>query len=227
MHVAARARLVLARRPWIYWAVVAVLAGLAAATVQGQISSVAAERDRWGATRTVLVATGHHEAGDPVVAAPMTLPVAALPDTALDELPDGAVVRQRVAAGEVLTRTRRHRSRRAGNAGRAGDRGGCVVGPARTRRRRRPLRAGECRRSRRRRRCDGSPASSTTWSSSRSANVTDRAWPPPPSRASPACSISRDQFDRVRTVEPADEVRRRQRAPVNTRISTTTPRTIR
>ena len=58
MHVAARARLVLARRPWIYWAVVAVFAGLAAATVQAHISSVAAERDRWGATRTVLVATG-------------------------------------------------------------------------------------------------------------------------------------------------------------------------
>lgn len=103
MHVAARARLVLARRPWIYWAVVAVLSGLAAATVQGQISSVAAERDRWGATRTVLVATEHHEAGDPVVAAPTALPVAALPDAAIDVLPDGAVVRQRVAAGEVLT----------------------------------------------------------------------------------------------------------------------------
>lgn len=104
MHVAARARLVLARRPWIYWAVVAVLAGLAAATVQAQLSSVAAERDRRGATRTVLVATEHLEAGDPVAAAPTALPVAALPDSALDELPDGAVVRQRVAAGEVLTR---------------------------------------------------------------------------------------------------------------------------
>jgi hypothetical protein len=104
MHVAARARLVLARRPWIYWAVVAVLAGLASATVQGQVSSVAAERDRWGVTRTVLVATADLEAGDPVTAASRTLPVAALPDTALDGLPDGAVVRQRVAAGEVLTR---------------------------------------------------------------------------------------------------------------------------
>ena len=103
MHVAARARLVLARRPWIYWAVVAVLAVLAAAAVQGQISSVAAERDRWGATRTVLVATEHHEAGDPVVAALTALPVAALPVAAIDVLPDGAVVRQRVAAGEVLT----------------------------------------------------------------------------------------------------------------------------
>ena len=104
MHVAARARLVLARRPWIYWAVVAVLAVIAAAAVQGQISSVATERDRWGATRTVLVATEQLEAGDPVVAEPTALPIAALPDSALEELPDGAVVRQRVAVGEVLTR---------------------------------------------------------------------------------------------------------------------------
>ncbi len=104
MHVAARARLVLARRPWIYWVAVAVLAGLAATTVQGQISSIADERARWGASRTVVVATQHHEPGDPVVAELTTLPVAAVSDGALDELPDGAVARQRVAAGEVVTR---------------------------------------------------------------------------------------------------------------------------
>ena len=103
MHVAARARLVLARRPWIHWVVVAVLAGLAAAAVHSQIRAVAAERDRWGATRTVLVATRHHHPGDPVDAERTTLPVAALPDGALDELAGGAVVRQRVALGEVLT----------------------------------------------------------------------------------------------------------------------------
>ncbi len=103
MHVAARARLVLARRPWIYWAVVAVLAGLAAATVQGQISSIAAERAGWGTHRTVVVSSRHHEPGDPLVAAFAVLPVAAVPDGALDELPGDAVVRQRLATGEVVT----------------------------------------------------------------------------------------------------------------------------
>ena len=44
MHVAARARLVLARRPWIYWAVVAALATIAAIAVQGQLASIEAER---------------------------------------------------------------------------------------------------------------------------------------------------------------------------------------
>ena len=39
MHVAARARLVLARRPWIYWAVVAVFAGFGALLVAGAVGA--------------------------------------------------------------------------------------------------------------------------------------------------------------------------------------------
>ena len=104
MHVAARARLVLARRPWIYWAVVATLAALAAAVVHAEMTSIAAERDSWGSTRSVLVARQPLEPGDPIVAELASLPLAALPDDALAERPDDAVVRQRVAAGEVLTR---------------------------------------------------------------------------------------------------------------------------
>ena len=103
MHVAARVRHVLARRPWIYWVVVATLAGLAAMTVHGEMNSIATERGRWGTARTVMVASRFHEPGDPVVAAPEAVPLAALPDEALTEIPQGAVVRQRVAAGEVLT----------------------------------------------------------------------------------------------------------------------------
>ena len=103
MHVVARARLVLARRPWVYWAVVATLAALAAAAVHGEMTSIAAERDRWGSTRTVLVARHRLEPGDPVAADLVDLPTAAVPDSALDTIPNGARVRQRVAAGEVLT----------------------------------------------------------------------------------------------------------------------------
>jgi hypothetical protein len=103
MHVAARARLVLARRPWIYWAVVATLAVLVAGIVQAQLQSVATARDQWGTTRTVLVATRPHEPGEFIDAAPTELPVAVLPDGALTVVDDGAVVRQRVAAGEVVT----------------------------------------------------------------------------------------------------------------------------
>ena len=103
MHVAASARLVLARRPWIYWAVVTTLAVVAAAAVHGEMASVAAERDRWGSTRTVMVTRHELEPGDEIAADLVSLPVAAIPERALAEAPTGALVRQRVAAGEVLT----------------------------------------------------------------------------------------------------------------------------
>ena len=82
---------------------VAALATVAAVIVHSEMASIATERDRWGATRTVMIASQRHEPGDLIVAEPATLPVAALPDEALGEIPAGAVVRQRVAQGEVLT----------------------------------------------------------------------------------------------------------------------------
>jgi hypothetical protein len=103
MHVAASARLVLARRPWIYWAVVATLAAGAAAAVHGEMASIATERDRWGSTRTVMVTRHELEPGDEVAADLVDLPIAALPERALTEASAGAQVRQRVAAGQVLT----------------------------------------------------------------------------------------------------------------------------
>ena len=103
MHVAARARLVLARRPWIYWAVVATFATFAAAVVHGEMTSIAAERNSWGSTRRVLVARHQLEPGDVIVADLVELPVAALPVGSLTDEPVAAVVRQRVAAGAVLT----------------------------------------------------------------------------------------------------------------------------
>jgi len=103
MHVAAQARLVLARRPWIYWVVVATFATIAVIAVRGEMTSIANERDRWGATRDVLVARQQHEPGDPISADLVALPLAALPDDALVGLPATGHVRQRVSAGEVLT----------------------------------------------------------------------------------------------------------------------------
>ncbi len=104
MHVAARARLVLARRPWIYWVVVVVLAVAAASSVRSEMASIASERDTWGSASSVLVARHQLEPGDPITADLVSLPLAALPDGALTDEPTGAVVRQRVAAGEILTR---------------------------------------------------------------------------------------------------------------------------
>lgn len=103
MHVAARARLVLARRPWIYWVVVVALAAFVAVVVNGQLSTVSAARSEWGATRTVLVADESLEPGGIIHATATELPIAALPDASLSSLPEHAVLRQRVGIGEVLT----------------------------------------------------------------------------------------------------------------------------
>jgi hypothetical protein len=105
MHVAARTRLVLARRPWIYWVVVGTFAALAAGIVHGQLSSIAETRSSWGTTRDVLVADQPLEPGDPIEAEVVSLPLSAIPRDALSpDAADGAFVRQRVADGEVLTR---------------------------------------------------------------------------------------------------------------------------
>jgi hypothetical protein len=103
MHVAARARLVLARRPWLYWAVVATVAAGAGLIVHAEMTSVAAARDRWGSTRLVLVAGRQLEPGDPVEAELTAVPLALIPDGALSDRSGGALVRQRIADGEVLT----------------------------------------------------------------------------------------------------------------------------
>jgi hypothetical protein len=103
MHVVARARLVLARRPWVYWAVVAVLASALALTVDARLTSLDEARRNWGSTRTVLVAERPLEPGDPFDVRPVDLPMAAIPPGALDDLPAGAQLQQRVGIAEVLT----------------------------------------------------------------------------------------------------------------------------
>lgn len=127
MHVAASIRLFLARRPWVYWALVAALAVVLAMTVHLRLSAIDATRDAWGATRSVLVADQAMNPNDPIVATPAERPLAAIPDGALSALPDGARLRQRVGAGEVLVEV--DVARVAGPASRA-DPGTVVVAVA-------------------------------------------------------------------------------------------------
>ncbi len=68
-------------------------------------AQAAAARDAWGEARTVLVTTQAVEAGavlDGVVTA-RTIPVAALPDGAMETLPRTARARHPLAAGTVVT----------------------------------------------------------------------------------------------------------------------------
>lgn len=103
MHVAARVRLTLARRPWAYWSIVAALAAVPALGVHGHLVRLDEARRSWDETRPVLVATTALGPGDPILAHAVELPAALLPEGALEALPTDARLRQRVADGEVLT----------------------------------------------------------------------------------------------------------------------------
>ena len=101
MHVAVRARRFLARRPWVYWLVVALIATTMTLVVHAQLGAVDDARGSWGRTRRVLVAdvtgTGRHLRGDRV-----ELPEAMIPDGALTELAGRRNAAPARRAGEVL-----------------------------------------------------------------------------------------------------------------------------
>ncbi len=102
MHVVARTRLVVATRPWIYWAVVSVLVAATAFVVHAQMASLDAARHALRETRPVLVAAAPLEPGDRISARTVDLPIALVPVGALDAVGADALARQRVATGEVL-----------------------------------------------------------------------------------------------------------------------------
>lgn len=103
MHVAARVRVALARRPWAYWLIVATLAAVPALAVHGHLARLDEARHSWEQTRQVLVAATPLGPGDQILARHVDVPVALLPAGALGDLPEGARLRQRVADGEVIT----------------------------------------------------------------------------------------------------------------------------
>jgi hypothetical protein len=105
MHVVPQARHFLARHPWVYWAAVLSLAAVVAFTLRRQSSLLEQARDQWETTRNVLVADADLGPGDPIKASSKTLPLAAIPESAIAEVPSGARLSQRVASGEVLVTT--------------------------------------------------------------------------------------------------------------------------
>jgi hypothetical protein len=104
MNPLARARHVLARRPWLYWAAVLVLAGAGGWAVAAAAAGADDARRAWGATRDVLVATDDLAPGDPLAGhvALRPRPAPAVSDAAVASVPPGATARQHVAAGEAL-----------------------------------------------------------------------------------------------------------------------------
>jgi hypothetical protein len=111
MRFVARARHELARRPWIHWCLVAGLSTAAATSVASALAGVDRARESWGATANVLVATHPVPPGTPLagVVERRSVPVAVVPDGAVamvdlvDRAGGGAVARQHLAAGEIVT----------------------------------------------------------------------------------------------------------------------------
>jgi len=81
---------------------VALIAASIALVVRDQLGAIDDARNSWGRTRRVVVADVALEPGGVVEVTEVDRPAAMIPDGALTEWPVDAMLRQRVAAGEVL-----------------------------------------------------------------------------------------------------------------------------
>lgn len=99
----ARARIFLARHSWLRWIVVALLATTAGLATHQQLAAVEAERATWGDTVDVIIAARDLSPDEAIAVDTVSVPAAMAPPAALTALPEGARLRQRVTAGEILT----------------------------------------------------------------------------------------------------------------------------
>ncbi len=102
MHQLAWARLLLARRPWIYWLAIAAVASTVALGAARALGDVDAARRSWGEQQAVWIATDAIEPGQSITAARRDVPRALVPPGALTGSP-AAVARQRIGLGEIIT----------------------------------------------------------------------------------------------------------------------------
>jgi len=104
MHVLARARLVLARHPSLYWSAAAVLAAGAALVAADAAAGVDEARRSWGETRTVVLALGPVAPGAPLAGSTevRAVPLPLVPADALAALTGAEVARQHLTAGEIV-----------------------------------------------------------------------------------------------------------------------------
>jgi hypothetical protein len=111
-------RRLLARRPWIYWLVVAAAALATATVVRARVTAVDEARQAWGEARRVLVARDDTRPGELLQVELRELPAAVVPGAALAPDASGGplIARQDVTAGEIVTAADVGRSGRDGPA---------------------------------------------------------------------------------------------------------------
>ena len=102
--VGARTRQVLARSPWILWAVIAALAVAAAALAMSAMQRIDDARAAWGDSRAVVVAATDIAPGAALAGLTRVehLPGPLLPPAALGVVDPDAIARQAISAGEVV-----------------------------------------------------------------------------------------------------------------------------
>lgn len=104
--IVVRARRILVRHRWIHWLATAAIAAAVAATVLDLIEDVERQRDSWGATVDVLVATDDVDPGDPLDSTTewRTVPRAVAPPDAVGSDADvtSLVARQQISASEIV-----------------------------------------------------------------------------------------------------------------------------
>ena len=99
----AQARIFSARHSWLRWSLVGLFAATAGVATHRQLAAVEAERATWGDTIDVIIAARDLSPDESIAVDILSVPVAMAPVAALTTLPDGARLRQRVTAGEILT----------------------------------------------------------------------------------------------------------------------------
>ena len=104
MNPVARVRHVLARRPWLYWLAVLVLAATAGLVVADAAAGVEAARRSWGDTApsSLPLSTSPLVSSSPTTSRSGRRPEPMVPARAVSALPSRATARQRIAAGEMI-----------------------------------------------------------------------------------------------------------------------------
>jgi hypothetical protein len=92
-----------ARHPWVYWLVVALVAGSVGLGTARALAGVEAARRSWGEQETVWVASTAIDPGQPLTADRRSVPRAMAPSSAISTVPVDAVARQHISAGEIVT----------------------------------------------------------------------------------------------------------------------------
>jgi len=102
-----RMRMLLARRPWLYWLVVAAVAAGIVISVMTAMGDVRRQQQAWGQATTVFVATRDIAVGEALAGAVVArdVPVAIAPPSAVGAMPSAATATQRMAAGEIVVQS--------------------------------------------------------------------------------------------------------------------------